>query len=497
MPKAVRQACSGELTCSFRPYVNSQMPQMPASQSQRRSARVHAADPDPSTSSSSNSSNGPISLNVLQILRERGLVADITSPALEDLAGSTALKVYCGFDPTADSLHLGNLLGILVLAWFQRCGHQPVALVGGATGLVGDPSGKSSERPVLSDLTIAANVEGIRAILSQLLSQPAATAETGVTPPLHLVNNLDWYGDMSLLTFLKDTGRFARVGTMLAKDSVKSRLESPSGISFTEFCYQLLQGADFVHLYRRHGVRVQIGGSDQWGNITAGTELLRKAEGIEAEEKELCFGLTWPLLTKADGRKFGKSEDGAVWLTADKLSPFKFYQHLLTNVTDAEVVKFLKMLTFLPLSEIADIEADMAKPGSIPNSAQKRLAGEVTRFVHGEKGLSQALVATEALRPGTDTLLDAAALQAIASEAPSATLPREKVVGQPLAELAVAVGLQTSKGAARRLIKGGGFRVNNVKVDDEAAVVTEDNIIDGSVMLLAAGKKNKLLLQLS
>lgn len=446
---------------------------------------------------SAHGSSSPDGQNVVQLLRERGLIADVTSPDLEKLAESTALKIYCGFDPTADSLHLGNLLGILVLAWFQRCGHQPVALVGGATGLVGDPSGKSVERPALSEQAVEANVEGIRAILDRLLSQPAARAEGAAVVPVQLVNNLDWYRDMKLMTFLRDTGRFARVGTMLAKDSVKMRLESPSGISFTEFCYQLLQGGDFVHLYRRHGVRVQVGGSDQWGNITAGTELLRKVEGEEGEEKELCFGLTFPLLTKADGRKFGKSEEGALWLTADKLSPFKFYQHLLTNVADIEVVKFLKMLTFLPLSEIADIEADMAKPDSTPNSAQRRLAEEVTCFVHGEAGLSQALSATEALKPGTDTRLDAATLQAIASEAPSATLPRNEVVGRTLAEVAVAAGLQSSKGAARRLIKGGGFRVNNIKIDDEAAVVSEDDVLDGSLMLLAAGKKNKLLLQLS
>lgn len=435
--------------------------------------------------------------NVVQLLRERGLIADVTSPDLEKLSESTALKIYCGFDPTADSLHLGNLLGILVLAWFQRCGHQPVALVGGATGLVGDPSGKSVERPALSEQAVAANVEGIRAILDRLLSQPAARGEGAEAVPVQLVNNLDWYGDMSLMTFLRDTGRFARVGTMLAKDSVKTRLESPSGISFTEFCYQLLQGADFVHLYRRHGVRVQVGGSDQWGNITAGTELLRKVEGEDGEEKELCFGLTFPLLTKADGRKFGKSEDGALWLTSDKLSPFKFYQHLLTNVADTEVVKFLKMLTFLPLSEIATIQADMGKAGSTPNAAQQRLAQEVTRFVHGEEGLKQALSATEALKPGSDTRLDIVALQAIAAEAPSATLPRSQVVGRSIAEVAVAAGLQSSKGAARRLIKGGGFRVNNIKVDDEAAVVTEADIIDGRLMLLAAGKKNKLVLQFS
>lgn len=430
--------------------------------------------------------------NVVTLLRERGLVQDVTSPELEQLAGAASLKIYCGFDPTADSLHLGNLLGILVLAWFQRCGHQPVALVGGATGLVGDPSGKSTERPALSEERVASNVEGIRAILERLLARPAARAPDAKAAPVTLVNNLDWYGSMNLMTFLRETGRFARVGTMLAKDSVRTRLESPQGISFTEFCYQLLQGADFVHLYRRHGVRVQTGGSDQWGNITAGTELLRKVEG--GEEKEVCFGLTFPLLTKADGRKFGKSEDGAVWLSPDKLSPFKFYQHLLTNVADVEAGKFLRMLTFLPLDEIEQIEAEAQQQAGL---AQRRLAEEVTRFVHGEDGLQQALAATAALKPGADTQLDAAALEAIAAEAPSAELPRSQVVGAALVDVAVAVGLQPSKGAARRLIKGGGFRVNNAKVEDEAAVVAEGDLIDGRLLLLAAGKKNKLLLRVT
>jgi len=434
---------------------------------------------------------------VVQLLRERGLVADVTSPELEKLAADTSLKIYCGFDPTADSLHLGNLLGVLVLAWFQRCGHQPVALVGGATGLVGDPSGKSVERPALSAEAVAANVEGIRAILDRLLSQPAARAPDAPAAPVELVNNLDWYGAMGLMDFLRDTGRYARVGTMLNKDSVRTRLESPQGISFTEFCYQLLQGADFVHLYRRHGVRVQTGGSDQWGNITAGTELMRKVAGEEGEDRELCFGLTFPLLTKADGRKFGKSEDGAVWLTADKLSPFKFYQHLLTNVADTEVAKFLRMLTFLPLDEIAAIEEEMGKPGAKPNEAQRRLAEEVTRFVHGEAGLAQALAATEALKPGAETKLDSAALEAIAEEAPSATLTRDQVVGKTLADVAVAAGIQPSKGAARRLIKGGGFRVNNSKIDDEGAIIAEDDLIDGRLLLLAAGKKNKMVVRVT
>lgn len=314
---------------------------------------------------------------------------EVTSDDLEALALRTPLSVYCGFDPTADSLHLGNLLGIIVLSWFQRCGHEPVALVGGATGRVGDPSGRSSERPVLSEAQIEANVAGIRRVLEGVLSRAAAGAPGGA-PRVRVLNNLDWFGPMSFLAFLRDVGKHARVGAMMAKDSVRTRMESEQGISFTEFTYQLLQGYDFVHLCRDHGVRVQIGGSDQWGNITAGTDLIRRLLGGggsgsggsgggstdggsgsaessmdsggsgDAPGAPACFGLTFPLLVDSEGRKFGKSTGGAIWLSADKLSPYKFYQYLF-GVADADVVRMLRMLTFLPLEEVAEIEAAMGR----------------------------------------------------------------------------------------------------------------------------------------
>lgn len=293
------------------------------------------------------STAAPPTANVIEILRSRGLIQDITSPDLETVATKESIAVYCGFDPTADSLHLGNLLGIIVLSWFQRCGHTPVALLGGATGRVGDPSGiyssllfgiffffqyilkinsydiagKSAERPVLSEEAIEHNVSGIERILRRLLVVPQ-----GITAPEPLIlNNLEWFGPMNLLTFLREIGKYARVGTMIAKDSVKKRMESETGISYTEFTYQLLQGYDFVHMKRHYNVRVQVGGSDQWGNIIAGTELMRKLGGEDEEQvdngassssnsnnDEQCFGMTFPLLLKADGTKFGKSEDGAV-----------------------------------------------------------------------------------------------------------------------------------------------------------------------------------------
>lgn len=299
-------------------------------------------------------------------------------------------------------------------------------------------------------------------------------------------------------------GKMARVGTMLAKDSVRTRMESESGISYTEFTYQLLQGYDFVHMARTMGVKVQVGGSDQWGNITAGTDLVRRMMGGEAEAADgaeeaptgppQCFGLTFPLLLKADGSKFGKSESGAVWLSSEMLSPYQFYQFLL-KTTDADVLRFLRVLTFLPLEEIEAIEASMADPAYVPNTAQRRLAEEVTRFVHGEEGLQQALNATAALAPGAATKLDATTLEAVAADAPSATLTRAEVVGQTLADVMVAVGMQGSKAAVRRMIKGGGVRVNNEKIEDELHELDEGDLMDGRLLLLAAGKKNKMLVR--
>lgn len=437
----------------------------------------------------------PSGQNVIETLRERGLVQDITSPELEKLSSTHSLKVYCGFDPTAESLHLGNLLGIIVLAWFQRHGHTPVALLGGATGRVGDPSGKSAERPVMSEETIEKNTRGIEATLRGLLT----AREDHIKTP-EIVNNLDWFGGMGLLTFLRDVGKYARVGTMINKESVKKRMESETGISYTEFTYQLLQGYDFVHLSKEMGIQVQIGGSDQWGNIVAGTELARKMSGVEDAEdgedgdaKPTTFGMTFPLLLKADGSKFGKSESGAVWLSASMLSPYLFYQHLL-KTTDADVIKFIKMLTFLPMEEVEKIERDMSADGYVPNTAQKILAAEVTKFVHGEDGLRQALSATEALAPGSQTKLSAETLAAAAGDCPTASV--SDIVGMLLTDVMVQVGMQPTKAAVRRMIKGGGVRINNEKVDDELYAIKAEDVIDGKFVLLAAGKKNKMLIEL-
>ncbi|CAA7053824.1 unnamed protein product [Microthlaspi erraticum] len=422
--------------------------------------------------------------NVVDILEERGLLESITSEKLRSACSDpnvAPLKVYCGFDPTAESLHLGNLLGIIVLSWFQRCGHQAVGLIGGATGRVGDPSGKSLERPELDADTLEKNISGIQNIIVKILGGNHV-----------ILDNYDWWKDVKMLDFLKDVGRFARVSSMMAKESVKKRLESEQGMSYTEFTYQLLQGYDFVHLFKNEGVNVQIGGSDQWGNITAGTELIRKI----LQTEEAAYGLTFPLLLKNDGTKFGKSEDGAIWLASSMLSPYKFYQYFF-SVPDVDVIRFLKSLTFLSLDEIKILEDQMGKQGYVPNTAQMKLAEEVTRFVHGEEGLKEAVKATEALRPGAEMKLDWNLIERIAEDIPSCLLPIDRVLRFSIVDVSVSAGLFESKSAARRMLKQGGFYMNNERVDDENKRVGDEDIVEGKGLVLSAGKKNKVVVRIS
>ncbi|KAL6495967.1 hypothetical protein OROGR_030530 [Orobanche gracilis] len=434
--------------------------------------------------------------NVVEILEERGLLESVTSDALRR---QSEIRVYCGFDPTAESLHLGNLLGIIVLSWFLRCGHQVVVLVGGATARVGDPSGKSLERPELDPLSLDRNVSAISATIRTILGRHHNSSSSVIS----VLNNYDWWKDVKLLDFLRDVGRFARVGTMMSKESVRKRLESENGISYTEFTYQLLQGYDFLHLFRDEGVNVQIGGSDQWGNITAGTDLIRRSKvgGGEGEGEGGAYGLTFPLLLKSDGTKFGKSEDGAIWLSPSLLSPYRFYQYFF-SISDADVIRFLKILTFLPMDEISQIERQMMiQEEYVPNTAQRRLAEEVTRFVHGEDGLKEAIKATEALRPGgggAETKLDDwKTIEAIAEDVPSFTLRQDQVLDLSVLELSVCSGLLESKSAARRLLKQGGLYLNSIRIDSEAKKIEPDDIVGGKVMLLSAGKKKKMLLRIS
>ncbi|MCE5317470.1 MAG: tyrosine--tRNA ligase, partial [Parachlamydia sp.] len=406
--------------------------------------------------------------NVIEILKERGFIESMTSEELASLAAKP-LKVYCGFDPTGDSLHLGNMVAIMGLAWFERCGHTPVAIVGGATGMIGDPSGKTSERQLLDEATIDKNLIGIRRDLEKLIKKPV------------ILNNYDWFKSFSWISFLREVGKHFRIGTMLAKESVKNRMTTEEGMSFTEFCYQILQAYDFLYLFDQQGVTVQLGGSDQWGNITAGTELIRRLRGQSA------FGLTFPLLTRSDGQKFGKSEKGAIWLSSEKLSPYEFYQYLF-RVSDEDAIKLMRMLTFMEMAEIRHFEHMMKKPDYVPNTAQKRLAEEVTRLVHGEEGLKVALKVTAGAAPGAETALDAEVLESLAADMPSHALPVNEIVGAKLIDVMAKTAMMTSKGEARRLIRNGGVYLNNVKIANEDHVIGAEQLIDGRLLLLALGK---------
>lgn len=419
--------------------------------------------------------------NVFDILEERGFVEDVTHPELRTLL-EKPVKVYCGFDPTADSLHVGSLVPIMGLAWFQRCGHTPVAIVGGATGMIGDPSGKAVERQLLDEIVIARNLVGIRKNLETVL-----LADGGQNRPL-ILNNLDWFRNFSFVDFLRDVGKYFRIGPMLAKESVKLRINSEEGMSFTEFSYQLLQGYDFLHLFQEHGVTVQLGGSDQWGNITAGTDLIRKVMGKSA------YGITFPLLTRSDGQKFGKSEQGTIWLAPEKCSPYEFYQYFI-RVTDADVIKLMKLLTFMEMEEIRRYEADMTRSDYAPNTAQRRLAEEVTRLIHGGEGLEVALKVTKGAAPGSDTVLDATILESIARDMSHKDLPMASVSGAKVIDLLVQLEMQSSKGEARRLVKNGGVYLNNQKVTDENYAIASSDLIEGKMLLLAAGKKHKVIVK--
>lgn len=420
--------------------------------------------------------------NVIDVLQERGFIDAVTSAELRDLA-QKPLKVYCGFDPTADSLHLGNLVAIMGLAWFQRCGHTPYAIIGGATGMVGDPSGKSSERQLLDEATIQNNLSGIRNNLECILDFNHPN-----TRPV-ILNNFDWFKNFTFIEFLRDVGKYFRIGPMLAKESVKARMNSEEGMSFTEFSYQLLQGYDFLYLYQNYGVNVQLGGSDQWGNITAGTDLIRKVLG------KTTYGVTFPLLTRSDGQKFGKSEKGSIWLSPDRLSPYEFYQYLV-RVADADVISLMRMITFMDMNEIRHYEEQMKKEDYVPNTAQKRLAQEVTSLVHGKEKLEIALRVTEGASPGSHGILDVQILESLAKDMPSCTLKASQVVNNKLVDIIALTNLLPSKGEARRLIRNGGVYVNNEKIADENLSITEEFLIDGRMLLLSAGKKNKMLLRL-
>ena len=410
--------------------------------------------------------------HILDELAWRGLIAQSTDlGALRAAMDEGPITYYCGFDPTAASLHHGHLVQLVLLRHLQLAGHHPVALVGGATGLIGDPR-MSGERVLNTKDTVAQWVERLREQVARFLDFEGDNAA-------RLVNNLEWTGDLSAIDFLREVGKHYRLGTMLAKDTVARRLASEEGISFTEFSYQILQGYDFLELYRRYGCSLQTGGNDQWGNLLSGVELVRKSD------QGTVHALTTPLITKADGTKFGKTEGGAVWLAPDMMTPYAFYQFWL-NTDDADVVGYLKTFTFRTREEIGELERAVAdRPAA--REAQRALAHDVTALVHGERAVAQAEAASQALfGRGELAEIDAATLAAAVAELPRAEVSEE---GAEIVDLLTAAGLVAGRGAGRRAISEGGVSVNNVRVTDEAAVLTEGQLLHGRFALLRRGRR--------
>ena len=420
--------------------------------------------------------------SLIEEFRGRGLLQDATEGAAEHLLEAPR-TVYIGFDPTAASLHLGSLVPIMGLVHAQRAGHTPIALVGGGTGLIGDPSGKTVERQLLTKELAAENAEGIRAQLAHFLDFEAGSN------PARMRNNHDWLGDLALVDFLRDFGKHFSVNQMLAKESVKRRIDGDGqGMSYTEFSYALLQSYDFLQLYREEGCTVQMGGSDQWGNITTGIDLVRRVESARA------FGVVFPLLTNASGAKFGKSEAGNVWLDAELTSPFRFYQYWI-NVDDADVMRYVNFFTLLAPDEVEEL-AGLVESEPHRRAAQRALADDVTRRLHGETGLSAARRATKALFSGEVEGLGAAEIADVFADVPSSEVSAEDLGGDGISvvEALVSSGLASSNGDARRSIEGGGVYVNNVRVEDTAAAITMDDAIEGRFVLLRKGKKRYHLL---
>ena len=421
-------------------------------------------------------------MNVYDEFRWRGMLYD-ASEGLEEVLAKQKITAYIGFDPTAASLHVGSLLPIMGLVRLQQYGHTPIALVGGGTGMIGDPSGKTLERQLLSKEQIEHNLEGIREQLSHFLDFEARTNAA------MLVNNADWLAPLSLVDFLRDTGKYFTVNYMLAKESVKRRYEQGEGISFTEFSYMLLQAYDFLVLYDRYDCILQLGGSDQWGNIVAGTELIRRLRGGRG------YGAVFPLVTSSGGIKFGKTEAGTIWLDPRLTSPFRFYQFWI-NTDDRDVVKYLKYFTMLNQQEIAELETSVVVAPE-KREAQRRLAQEVTRMVHGEANLRKAIQASQVLFGGEITDLSAEEVLDIFAEVPSSAMPRALFEGEglPLVDAVVASGFATSKGAARRIIEAGGIYVNNRRVTDVRAMIGLSDLIDGQYLVMRKGAREYHLIR--
>ena len=427
-------------------------------------------------------------INFIEELRWRGMIHDMI-PGTEEQLLKEQTSAYLGIDPTADSLHIGHLVGVMMLRHLQLAGHRPIALIGGATGMIGDPSLKSAERNLLDEETLRHNQECIKKQLSKFLDFDSDAPNAAV-----LVNNYDWMKDYTFLGFIRDIGKLITVNYMMAKDSVKKRLngENSAGMSFTEFSYQLLQGYDYLYLYRNYGVRLQMGGSDQWGNITTGTELIRRTEGGEA------FALVCPLITKADGGKFGKTESGNVWLDPTRTSPYTFYQFWL-NVNDTDAARYIKIFTTLTKEEIAALEAQQAEAPHL-RPLQKRLAEEITILVHGRENYESAVAASGILfGQGTKEqlqTLDEATLLAVFEGVPQFEISRNKLASgiKVIDLLTEEAAVFPSKGELRKLITAGGLSVNKEKVASPEDIFSAEQLIAGRYLLVQRGKKSYYLI---
>lgn len=428
-------------------------------------------------------------MNFVEELRWRGMLHQLM-PGTEELIQKERVTAYVGIDPTADSLHIGHLCGVMMLRLFQHCGHKPLALIGGATGMIGDPSGKSQERNLLNEETLTHNINGIKKQLERFLD-----FDSDAPNAAELVNNYDWMKNYSFLEFVRDIGKHITVNYMMAKDSVQKRLngEARDGLSFTEFSYQLLQGYDFLYLYKTKNCKLQMGGSDQWGNITTGSELIRRTLGPDNE----VYALTCPLITKADGRKFGKTESGNIWLDAERTTPYEFYQFWL-NVSDEEAARYIKIFTLLGRGEVEALIAEHSlDPGR--RQLQRRLGEEVTVMVHGRKEYEKALAATEILfgKATKESLLklDEKTLLAVFSGVPHFEVARAEAVGAKAVDLfAEKTQCFASKGEMRKLVQGGGVSLNKEKLSAFDKTITEEDLLDGKYLLVQRGKKNYYLI---
>jgi tyrosyl-tRNA synthetase len=423
-------------------------------------------------------------MNLIEELKWRGMIQDIM-PGTEEQLAKEMTAGYIGFDPTSDSLHIGSLVPILLMVHLQKAGHKPFALVGGATGMVGDPSGKSEERNLLNEETLNHNLAGVKKQLEQFLD-----FDPSLPNRAEMVNNYDWFRDMSFLTFIRDIGKHITVNYMSSKDSVKKRLDGENGMSFTEFTYQLVQGYDFYWLYANKNCKLQMGGSDQWGNITTGTELIRRKTGGAGE----AFAFTCPLLTKADGGKFGKTEKGNIWLDPEKTTPYQFYQFWL-NAADTDAEKWIKIFTFLTQAEISSL-LDLHRLHPETRQLQKTLAQHVTTFVHGQEGYEKALADTDKIFANQSapaeslTEEDLQTMEGIARfDFPATSIDQGIDTVSFLAETTILA----SKGEARKLIQGGGISINRQKVDDPKHIVDRSSLLHGKYILVQKGKKNYYL----